>query len=196
MEKYNDTEFNDDRDLFDHMCDVVEANNNHDAENICNGDNDQITKNNNDDASLSNNKPSDTVKSMYAICQARTQSLGNGCHGPIYGELSMNQMHRIINAMKQHACLNKTSKFIDVGSGTGKPNLHVAQDPGVAVSFGIECEISRWMLGMSALDELLKKKNDNINCKCIFAHANILNANTFDPFTHVYMFSIGYVHLH
>jgi hypothetical protein len=47
--------------------------------------------------------------------------------------------------------MNTESRFIDVGSGLGKPNFHVAQDPGVRISIGIELEEIRWQLAMQNL---------------------------------------------
>lgn len=154
------------------------------------------------------------VKAVYKIVRKHTGSIGgNGSHGPIYGELTMGSMQKMINLMKQCTGFDKTSKFIDVGSGIGKPNLHVAQDPGVQFSCGIEMELDRWRLGMFCLNSILKtvknqqsppknKKqkllkngavdHETIRTACTFIHGNIQAAKTFDPFTHVYMFSIGF----
>ena len=106
------------------------------------------------------------------------------------------------NLMKEHTKLDKSSKFIDVGSGIGKPNLHVCQDPGVEFSYGIEMERSRWLLGMTSLKATLDAASEQttvaygaevtkIGTRCYMEHSNIMFAKTFDPFTHVYMFSIG-----
>ena len=151
----------------------------------------------------------DTVKQVYSIVKKLTGSIGgNGSFGPIYGELTMGSMQKMINLMKEHTNFNATSRFIDVGSGIGKPNLHVAQDPGVELSYGIEVEADRWLLGMNCLKGVLdcisddRQPNSNENVKddserllmynCIFVHGDITDAATFDPFTHVYMFSIGF----
>lgn len=37
-------------------------------------------------------------------------------------------------------------RFIDIGAGLGKPNLHVAQDPCCRLSLGIELETIRWQV--------------------------------------------------
>ena len=99
--------------------------------------------------------------------------------------------------MKVHTNLGPDSRFIDVGSGLGKPNMHVTQDPGVEFSYGIEMEHVRWMLGMCNLRTVLQKayeqetsgkdlkKDEQIRHRCVFAHGDITEANYFDPFTHV-----------
>ena len=104
--------------------------------------------------------------------------------------------------MKIHTEFGPSSRFIDVGSGLGKPNLHVTQDPAVEFSYGIEMERVRWMLGMSNLktvleeankqDKMMSNKQEEIHHRCIFAHGDITEAKYFDPFTHVYMFDIGF----
>ena len=151
-------------------------------------------------------EPMPNVSQVYRIVNKLTGSLGgNGYSGPIYGELTMGSMQKMIDLMMEHTHLNKQSRFIDVGSGIGKPNLHVAQYPGVAFSCGVEMEHTRWSLGMTCLKAVLdeaqvqqqqqqqqdKPSEERIQGNCMFLHNNILEAKTFDPFTHVYMFSIG-----
>jgi hypothetical protein len=144
------------------------------------------------------------VKTIYGIIRKLTGSIGgNGYSGPIYGELTMGSMQKMVDNMMEHTFLDKNSRFIDVGSGIGKPNLHVAQYPGVAFSCGVEMEQVRWSLGMTCLRAILdaackqqqqqssKKTEESIQGRCVFLHRNIMEAKTFDPFTHVYMFSIG-----
>jgi hypothetical protein len=119
----------------------------------------------------------------------------------------MRSMAKIIRYMIQFTKLNSSSRFIDVGSGIGKPNLHVAQHPGVEFSCGVEMEEVRWWLGMACLKAVLdaavvqqqEQQQDNIlpreealQGNCMLLHKDITNATPFDPFTHVYMlFSIG-----
>jgi hypothetical protein len=64
-------------------------------------------------------------------------------------------------------------------------------------------EHTRWSLGMTCLKAILDAaveqqqtssslaKEETIQGNCVFLHSNITKARTFDPFTHVYMFSIG-----
>jgi Histone methylation protein DOT1 len=145
------------------------------------------------------------VKETYAIVRKLTGSIGgNGSSGAIYGELTMGSMQKMVNLMKEYTEFGPDSRFIDVGSGIGKPNIHVCQDPGVSFSYGIEMERSRWMLGMTSLKAVIDaaqlqnqsreqlSSQEKIGYNCYFAHGNIKEADTFDPFTHVYMFSIGF----
>ena len=148
------------------------------------------------------------VERVYKIVRKLTGSIGgNGYCGPIYGELTMGSMEKMIDLMMEYTAFDSSSRFIDVGSGIGKPNLHVAQYPGVEFSCGVEMEHTRWSLGMTCLKAVLdqavsddenktgggkiQKEKEQIQGRCVFLHSNILEAKTFDPFTHVYMFSIG-----
>jgi hypothetical protein len=141
------------------------------------------------------------VQRVYNIVQRHTGSIGgNGHGGAIYGELTMGSMQKMTNLMIEHTGLSKDSRFIDVGCGLGKPNLHVAQYPGVAFSYGIEMEHVRWMLGMSNLEHVLKAAVEDeanganslkIGHSLYLSHGDITEAIFFDPFTHVYMFDIG-----
>jgi len=141
----------------------------------------------------------DNVKQVYGIVKKLTGSIGgNGSHGPIYGELTMGSMQKMVNVMKEHTGFCSSSRFIDVGSGIGKPNLHVAQDPGVDFSYGIEVEPDRFLLGACCLQGLLRAASQpemegkaKLGHRCIFERGDIRKAKTFNPFTHVYMFSIG-----
>ncbi|KAL3940718.1 MAG: hypothetical protein SGBAC_004789 [Bacillariaceae sp.] len=147
-------------------------------------------------------EPLPSVRQVYKIVNKLTGSLGgNGYSGPIYGELTMGSMQKMIDLMMEHTHLNQHSRFIDVGSGIGKPNLHVAQYPGVEFSCGVEMEHTRWSLGMTCLKAILETaqaqsqnlpSDESIQGNCMFLHKNILEAKTFDPFTHIYMFSIGF----
>jgi len=150
------------------------------------------------------------VRKTYRIVGRLTSSIGgNASGGPIYGELTMSSMQKMVNLMKKHTSFDSRSSFIDVGSGIGKPNLHVTQDPGVEFSYGIEVHHDRWLLGANCLravldaaheEQLEQKLNGEeertepgvrLGYRCIFEHSDIRKADSFDPFTHVYMFSIG-----
>jgi hypothetical protein len=145
----------------------------------------------------------ENVQKVYKIVRRLTGSLGgNASSGPIYGELTMHSMQKMINLMKEYTGFDANSRFIDVGSGIGKPSLHVAQDPGVHFSFGLEVEEARWLLGMTCLNGVLieaarQSNGDGANGttsilhRCVFEKGDIRQARVFDPFTHVYMFSIG-----
>jgi hypothetical protein len=144
------------------------------------------------------------VSKVYKIVKKLTGSIGgNGYSGPIYGELTMGSMQKMIDLMMEHTGFDSSSRFIDVGSGIGKPNLHVAQYPGVTFSCGVEMEHTRWSLGLTCLKAILDQAvadgrdgikqgtEEQIQGNCVFLHSNILEAKVFNPFTHVYMFSIG-----
>ncbi|VEU36229.1 unnamed protein product [Pseudo-nitzschia multistriata] len=150
------------------------------------------------------------VDMVYKIVRKLTGNIGgNGYSGPIYGELTKHSMQKMIDLMVKNTEFSSSSRFIDVGSGIGKPNLHVAQYPGVEFSCGVEMEHNRWSLGMTCLKACLNAAvkerekvaeaaaNENsgsllLQGNTMFLHNNILEAKTFDPFTHVYMFSIGF----
>lgn len=135
------------------------------------------------------------VKTVYGIVRKLTGSLGGNAYcGPIYGELTMGSMQKMVDLMKEHTGLSAESRFVDVGSGIGKPNLHVAQDPGVAWSYGIEVERDRWILGYACLKAVLDaaRTDPTVGYRCVLDCHDIQDAQSFDPFTHVYMFSIGF----
>ena len=137
------------------------------------------------------------VQAMYKVVHKCTGSLGgNGSGGAIYGELTQSSMQRVVNLMQREAGLDSSSVFIDVGAGLGKPNMHVAIDPAVRYSVGVEMEHVRWLLSMHNLKHYLEappadpeiEKPANV----AFMHGDIIKAKSFDPFTHIYMFDIGF----
>lgn len=93
--------------------------------------------------------------------------------------------------MIMHAKFGPSSMFIDVGSGLGKPNLHVMDYPGVAFSFGIEQEEGHRFLSLIILYRIVQENHNELGYKCMFDLGNIENVQSSDPFTHVYMFSTG-----
>jgi len=136
-----------------------------------------------------------TVKS-YGIVNKLTGKIGGNAEGgEIYGEQTIGSMQKVVEVMKKYQSLSPSSRFIDVGAGLGKPNIHVACDPGVEFSYGIEINESRWHLSLShlipILRETLKGEEDMPEQKLTLEQGDIFHANTFDPFTHVYMFDIG-----
>ncbi len=109
----------------------------------------------------------------------------------------------MINLMKVHTGFDSSSRFIDIGSGLGKPNLHVAQDPGVEFSLGIEVKKLRGMLSLQNLHSVLQYRieqahstglhtTDLLGFNCFFSYGDVTDAKIFDPFTHVYMYDIGF----
>ena len=141
------------------------------------------------------------TRKAYSLIHQMTGDLGGNSHGgAIYGEITMVSMQKIVQLMKRHTKLGPGSRFIDVGCGLSKPNIHVALDPGVEFSYGIEMDVNRWILGMNnlkiCLDEAIgkgqSKQNEQFLHRCILEHGNIESAKNFDPFTHVYMFDVGF----
>jgi hypothetical protein len=153
-------------------------------------------------------KCSPRVEKAYQIVRTCTGTLGgNGTTGAIYGELTMGSMQRVINLMVEKCELNDQSRFIDVGSGLGKPNLHAAQDPQCRLSVGVELETIRWQLSMYNLKCLLpectrgKEKNEKSSditkdtpllSGVNFMVGDIDEADYTDPFTHIYMYDLGF----
>lgn len=135
----------------------------------------------------------DTVAAVYQTIRKSTGTLGgNGSVGALYGEVTMGSMQQVINYLKEHCALTEQSCFLDVGSGLGKPNFHVAQDPQVCLSVGVELEHIRWQLSMNHLSAVLQKVKDERPGRVFFLHMNINQAQTLNPFTHVYMYDIGF----
>lgn len=140
------------------------------------------------------------VKAMYKIVNKCTGTLGgNGAGGAIYGELTQASMQKVVNLLTEKAGLNTESAFIDVGAGLGKPNLHVAIDPGVKISVGIEMEYVRWLLSLHNLrhfldetENIYEKSDKTFHNNVVFMHGDAAEAKSFDPFTHIYMFDIGF----
>ena len=87
------------------------------------------------------------VKIVYKSVRKLTGTLGSdGSGGPINGELRVGCMQKIVAFLVAFCNLNSSSRFIDIGSGQGKPSFHVAQSPGVRLSIGVEVERLRWMV--------------------------------------------------
>jgi len=90
---------------------------------------------------------------------------------------------------------DRTSKVIDLGCGQGKPSLHFAIAVNPCFNVGIEIVPWRWY---QAILNLSKASDSSLIGNlpypdCYFELGNIRDVQTFDPFTHVYMFSTGYV---
>ena len=142
---------------------------------------------------------------IYKLIRKSTGALGgNGATGAIYGELTMSSMQKVINIMVSKCEMTESSRFIDVGSGLGKPNFHAAQDPAVRISIGVELEKIRWQLAMHNLHaaapamaddfsaaELKETKNCKLFSATNFIMGDIDEAKSTDPFTHIYMYDLG-----
>ena len=74
----------------------------------------------------------------------------------------MHSMQKCINILIEKCEMTSSSRFIDVGSGLGKPNFHASQYPGVRLSIGVELEHIRWQLAMTNFDKILPYMDDNL----------------------------------
>ena len=135
------------------------------------------------------------MKLLYRIIKKHTGAIGgNGSGGPIYGELTEGWMHKAIDYFIKYTYLSEKSRWIDVGCGVGKPSLHVAQYPGVEFAFGIEIDKLRTNIGHINVKHVLKEAENNPKMahNCILQYGDILEAESFDPFTHIYMYDVGF----
>lgn len=138
---------------------------------------------------------SEEVTDLYKVIQKSTGLLGgNATGGAIYGEMTRNSFQRVVDAMVEKTGLCTSSSFLDIGAGLGKPNMHVAVEPGVDVSVGMELMEVRWQLSLYNLnatlnaDTFLKKRKPNV----AFTKRDICSVKCLDPFTHIYMYDIAF----
>ena len=132
------------------------------------------------------------VAQMYSIMRKKFGTL-SGYSDYIHGELTIGAMQHVINFLKEHCEFNKSSRFIDIGSGLGKPTIHVTLDPGVRLSVGIEVQKDRYEMSIQNGCAILATLKDSAAESLNFAFVNedVNNAYTLDPFTHVYSFDVG-----
>ena len=152
---------------------------------------------------VDNHLQTNAIQSLYNTVEKANGKLGgNASGGPIYGELTIGSMQKLIQVMMDHTSLSQNSHFIDIGCGLGKPCLHIAQQVGVEFSYGIEVERVHYFLGINSLKHVLKaamldaRNKTNSEEKlcvsaCFFALGDISESTSLDLFTHVYMFDIG-----
>lgn len=134
-----------------------------------------------------------TLSQLYRVIHKSTGSVGGyGHNGPIYGEITMGTFQKVVDALAEHTGFDASSSFVDIGSGLGKPNLHVALNPGVRLSYGVELEELRWQLSMHNLRFVLNEVPEMRKSVVYFAHEDATNLGSFEPFTHVYMFDVGF----
>lgn len=132
------------------------------------------------------------IKQLYRVIQKSSGAVGGyGHNGPVYGEITMGTFDKIVHVMKRHTAFDASSSFVDIGSGLGKPNLHVALHPGVKLSCGIEVEQLRWQLSMHNLRFVMDQVPDMRRNVVYFAHADATQMDLHD-FSHVYMFDVGF----
>jgi len=104
----------------------------------------------------------------------------------------MGTFQKVVDALCEHTGFDASSAFVDIGSGLGKPNLHVALNPGVRLSYGVELEELRWQLSMHNLRFVLNEVPEMRKSVVYFANSDATDMDHFEPFTHVYMFDVGF----
>jgi hypothetical protein len=136
----------------------------------------------------------DVMDQMYSAFRKQTGTLGGGgAGGAIYGELTQKSFQRVVDYLKDNCGFDASSVFIDIGAGLGKPSAHVAVNPGVRLSLGVELIGGRWWQSMCMMKALLD--NDNLKPfaeKMFFAHADMCDMDSFEPVTHLYSFNRGF----
>ena len=94
--------------------------------------------------------------------------------------------------LKEKTGFDSSALFLDIGSGLAKPNFHVAVDPGVRLSLGVEVQGGRWWQSMTLLDSLLDTPEVVDQSRNVYlCHANVLEMQSFYPATHIYCFNKG-----
>lgn len=134
------------------------------------------------------------VVSMYSLINKACPTGGDSYQGQIYGEMTIGSMHKLLNFLVRNCGLSLESRFLDVGSGRGKPSFHASLYPGVKVSGGIEIHKGRLDLSHVAYRSL--KKNDFDLEGVFFCHGDMLDVESTDPWTHIYLFDIGFHDFH
>ena len=135
------------------------------------------------------------VNIIYRLVHKCTGMIGGNGHGAaMYGEMMKASMQRVVEKLMSDTGLSTSSRFLDVGCGLGKPQLHVAQMAHVEFSYGIDIDELRVFLANLILKRIMKEAmttNFDINTRCLVMYGDIEVARVFDPFTHVYMFDVA-----
>ena len=144
---------------------------------------------------LSLDRRMELVNIIYRLVHNCTGMIGGNGHGAaMYGEMMKASMQRVVEKLISDTGLSTSSRFLDVGCGLGKPQLHVAQMAHVEFSYGIDIDELRVFLANLNLKRIMKEAmttNFDINTRCLVMHGDIEVARVFDPFTHVYMFDVA-----
>ena len=134
------------------------------------------------------------VNVAYRLVQQSTGMIGGNGHGEaMYGEMVRSSLQRIAEKLISETGLSSCSRFLDVGCGLAKPQLHIAQMAGVEFSCGIDLDELRIFLANLNLKRVMKeaRTNQDINTNCLVIYGDIEEAHYFDPFTHVYSFDVA-----
>ena len=123
---------------------------------------------------------------VYSMVNRNTGQLGgNAAGGAIYGEITLKSFQKVVDALKQYAGFSAKSSFVDIGSGLGKPNFHVAVDPGVSLSYGFELIGERWLLSLANIRAIVKAGAWHVGGRTFFANTDVLDLTTLEPFSHI-----------
>eukprot|EP01138_Halocafeteria_seosinensis_P009618 gb/GECG01009828.1/.p1 GENE.gb/GECG01009828.1/~~gb/GECG01009828.1/.p1 ORF type:complete len:351 (+),score=41.26 gb/GECG01009828.1/:1-1053(+) len=136
------------------------------------------------------------VAQAYRAIHAATGSVGgNGTFGPIYGEITIGSMHKVLTALNEQGRLGETTMFLDIGSGLGKPSIHAAAAYPIKCSIGVEVEKLRYYLSLVNLQRVLDAGitlgRNKRTCNVAFLNADILNLSSLQPMTHIFLFDVG-----
>ena len=134
------------------------------------------------------------VNVAYRLVQQSTGMIGGNGHGEaMYGEMVRSSLQRIAEKLISETGLSSCSRFLDVGCGLAKPQLHIAQMAGVEFSCGIDLDELRIFLANLNLKRVMKeaRTNQDINTNCLVIYGDIEGARCFEPFTHIYSFDVA-----
>jgi len=138
-----------------------------------------------------------TVRRVYSAINRKKTGAESAFAGtkltPPAGEVTMNSMQQIVYVMQSRMGFNSSSRVLDIGCGQGKPNCHFAASVNPVLNVGIEIVPWRWFQAISNLIKVCDKalSGEIPYPNCYFKLGNIRDVGSFDPFTHLYMFSKG-----
>jgi len=138
------------------------------------------------------------VRKLYSLINTRKTGADSAFGGqnitPIAGEITTCSMDRIIKQMQILMKLDRCSRILDIGSGQGKPNLHFSAAVNPSLNVGVEVIPLRWYQAVLNLTKVCDASllGKSFYPNCVFVLGNIREAGSFDPFTHIYMFSTGF----
>jgi len=135
------------------------------------------------------------VRTLYSVFKKHSGQVGGDLYGgEIYGEMTMGSFQRIVEFLMKHCEFGEQSVFLDVGSGLGKPNCHVAVYPGVKHSLGLELMDLRWQLSLHNLRYVMNQTSLSDKPPVVhYAKADACDLQSLNPCTHMYMFDVGFV---
>ena len=134
------------------------------------------------------------VNVAYKIVHQCTGMIGGNGHGAaMYGEMMKSSLQRVVEKLISETGLSSCSRFLDVGCGLAKPQLHIAQMAGVEFSCGIDLDELRIFLANLNLKRVMKeaRTNQDINTNCLVIYGDVEGAHCFEPFTHIYSFDVA-----